>query len=203
MLLFLVRHGEAISNKEKFLAGQTDAKLTELGIEQALSIRDVMQQIPFDKVFSSDLSRAYDTQKCALPDYEAELTPLLRETDLGTWTGRSVDELHAQIARGEFNSFADYGGENKQMLLERARKFLDLMEQQDCERIAAFSHKGFILTILECVMGVPLDHAQLVCDNCAIHVLHFNGKQWSLFAWNYMRPLSDFAGQSEKQALML
>lgn len=203
MLLFLVRHGEAISNKEKFLAGQTDAKLTELGIEQALSIRDVMQQIPFDKVFSSDLSRAHDTQKYALPGYTAELTPLLRETDLGTWTGRSVDELHALIAQGGFDSFADYGGENKQMLLDRARKFLDLMEQQDCERIAAFSHKGFILTILECVMGVSLDHAQLVCDNCAIQVLHFNGKQWSLFAWNYMRPLSEFLGQSEKQALML
>ena len=92
------------------------------------------------------------------------------------------------------------------MFAEKGAKvwLLDLMEEQkDCERIAAFSHKGFILTILECVMGVPLDHAQLVCDNCAVQVLHFNGKQWSLFAWNYMRPLSDFTGQSEKQALML
>ena len=79
MKLFMIRHGQTTANETVTYAGQTDAKLTELGKQQAAAIAPVLEGIPFDKVYSSDLSRAYVTQQLALPDYTATLLPLLRE----------------------------------------------------------------------------------------------------------------------------
>ena len=49
MKLFLIRHGESVANLEHCFAGQTDSKLTALGITQAQAIRGALAGIPFDK----------------------------------------------------------------------------------------------------------------------------------------------------------
>ena len=69
-------------------AGQSDVRLTEQGIEEAKNIAPLLSSIHFDKVFSSDLSRAMDTQSFSLPGRTAVCTPLLREFDVGSLSGR-------------------------------------------------------------------------------------------------------------------
>ena len=79
MKLFLIRHGQSTANLVKTYAGQTDAPLTEQGRLEAEQIRPILGKFSFDRVYSSDLTRAIDTQRIALPDAVAETTPLLRE----------------------------------------------------------------------------------------------------------------------------
>ena len=62
MKLFLVRHGQTVSNVAGVYAGQTDVILTDAGRAQAMKIRPILEKFQFDKVYSSDLSRAIDTQ---------------------------------------------------------------------------------------------------------------------------------------------
>ena len=88
MKLFLVRHGQTVTNLEQRWTGQMDVALTELGRQEAESIRPILEKFTFDKVFSSDLSRAVITQQLALPGYTAAQTPLLREFDVGTLAGK-------------------------------------------------------------------------------------------------------------------
>ena len=64
MKLFLIRHGESQANIDRVYAGHVDTPLTGTGIEQAMAIRPILEKISFDRVYTSDLHRAWDTQKC-------------------------------------------------------------------------------------------------------------------------------------------
>ena len=87
MILFLVRHGQSVANVTKIYSGHNDVPLTEEGRAQAVALRPVLSELTFDRVYSSDLSRAIDTQLLALPGVEGIRTPLLREIDVGRAAG--------------------------------------------------------------------------------------------------------------------
>lgn len=83
MRVYVIRHGESESNLKKIWSGQFDAKLTEKGKEDAKKVGEVLKGVSFDKIYTSDLSRAMDTAKIAIPDCSFETSPLLREVDMG------------------------------------------------------------------------------------------------------------------------
>ena len=60
--LILVRHGQSESNLKHIFCGQTDVKLTEKGHAQAKKTAEyIIKNYKIDKIYSSDLQRAYDT----------------------------------------------------------------------------------------------------------------------------------------------
>lgn len=192
MKVYFVRHGQSEANLNKCFAGQTDSKLTEAGRAQAEAIRPILADIPFDKVYSSDLSRAHNTQKIALPDYEAETTKLLREINVGNLAGKSIPEFAAQHGgvspTAKSGDYTPYSGENRQMLDARVRQFLDMLEKQPYEAVAVFAHRGVLMSVLRNVLGIKdLPNRAVFCDNCTVNVLEYNGKSWSVLALNYMK----------------
>ena len=192
MKVYFVRHGQSQANLDKNFAGQTDAKLTELGKTQAEAIRPILTDISFDKVYSSDLSRAHDTQKIALPGYAAETTKLLREIDVGSLAGKSIPEFAAVYGgvspTAKTGDYTPYGGENRKMLDARVGDFLKMLEQQPYENVAVFAHRGLLMGVVRYILGVPeLPNSAILCDNCAINVVEFDGKTWRILALNYMK----------------
>lgn len=191
MKLFLVRHGQTVANETMHYSGQSDTPLTELGRQQAMSIRPILEKIPFDRVYSSDLSRAIDTQLLALPGYTGERLPLLREIDTGSLTGRSIPEAKREMGEMSkllpISGYAQFGGESTQQLCDRAREFLKLLEKDPRENVIAFAHNGFLGATLRVVLGAEIDRRAAVSQNCAIHVFAFEGGKWCLRAWNYMK----------------
>lgn len=181
MKLYVIRHGESETNSRKCYTGWCDVPLTEVGEGDALFARGVLSGIKFDKVFSSDLSRAVNTAKIALPEITPELTPLLREFDVGSLANKPIKDLtenmRASIAK---NGFADFDGESRCEFYERIRKFLSLIENSGCECIAAFSHNGFIRGLLEILLGVRIPRKNLACGNCAVAVFEYDGNAWRL-----------------------
>ena len=100
MLLFLIRHGQTTANETGTYSGQTDVMLTELGKAQAEAIRPVLAQYKFDRVYSSDLTRAIDTQKLAIPEAQGICSPLLREMDVGSLAGQSIKAVKEKYEIG-------------------------------------------------------------------------------------------------------
>lgn len=191
MKLFLVRHGQTTSNNQKIYVGQTDVPLTQQGREQARAIRPILEQFTFDRVYSSDLERAIDTQELALPFEKPIRTPLLREIDVGTAAGMAYGEPFANMPE-EYQKQGDYsifGGENKEMACRRLRKFLDRLEADPCENVAAFAHNGILNCMLRLVLEAPVKGIVAPSPNCAIHVFEYVDGIWKLRAWNYMGKL--------------
>jgi probable phosphoglycerate mutase len=194
MKVFFVRHGQSEANLHKRFAGQSDAKLTDLGRAQAEAIRPILADIPFDKVYSSDLSRAYDTQTLALPGYEAEKLPQLREISVGNLAGQSITAVAA--ANGGMSptaitgDYTPYGGENWQMLDARIAGFLKDLEEKPYETVAVFAHRGVLMSVLRNILAVDkFPPGAIFCDNCAVNVLEYDGNKWSVLALNYGRKI--------------
>ena len=191
MKLFLIRHGQSEANLSLCYAGQTDSKLTELGRQQAVDVRPILSNIKFDRVYSSDLSRALETQKLALPAYTAETTPLLREFAVGSLAGKPFIKLESDpaLASVRKRDYTPFGGENADMVYDRLRQFLSGLEENPCENVAAFVHNGIMLTMLRVAIGTDFDYGATRSGNCAVHVFDYDGKTWRLLSWNYMKPV--------------
>lgn len=194
MKLFLVRHGQTTGNVAGLIYGQVDYPLTQKGRDQAAAIRPVLEKLQFDRVYSSDLSRAMETQQIALPGIEGIRTPLLREFDVGNLTNVSYADAEArysqQLEEARTNGYDWFGGESYDEILARMRAFLDILEADPCENVIAFTHNGMLGFMLQLVLGVKFSRTAVASANCASQVFQFDGERWKLLAWNYMSEIS-------------
>lgn len=93
--LYLTRHGETVDNKAQILQGQTQGELNETGRQQAREVRDRMRDHKIDVFVSSDLQRSIETCEIIAQPHHREVvtTPLLRERDWGSFTGKFIPDL--------------------------------------------------------------------------------------------------------------
>lgn len=135
--IYIVRHGQSESNLHAdqpptFHAqwGETESPLTTLGQEQAKERAEELQDIPFDAVYSSDLTRAVQTAEIItlVRKLKAQTTELIRETN--TWAhvsklrfqGRTMDEVREEM-KNELQVLDEKG--------KMAYKYADTMESAD------------------------------------------------------------------------
>ena len=97
--LFLVRHGETVDNVNQIMQGQTQGELNEVGVRQACELRDRLASEPVDAIVASDLWRSVRTARILSEPHglEVDSTPLLRERDWGSFTGRFIPDLKDEV----------------------------------------------------------------------------------------------------------
>ena len=176
MKLFLIRHGETTANVAKIYSGQENAPLTERGRQQAEDLRPILAQFQFDRVYSSDLDRAVDTQHLALPGVDGVQLRVLREYSVGTLANQPFQNV---------GDYSPYGGESREMVCQRCREFLSLLESDPCDYVAAFAHGGYLKCMLQVVMYADYSRSHVECSNCCIAVFEYVGNTWKLLSWNY------------------
>ncbi len=189
MLLYMIRHGETENNFLKKHSGHSLTSLTEKGIEDGKRAGEKLKGISFDKVFTSDLPRTQQTAKSALPDCEFEILSLIKEIDVGRCTDRRVSECEAEWGELYIKCKADFdytpfGGENSDMLRDRARRFFKMLEESGYETVAAFSHGAFIKHTLDVVLDANLDKLSYYTNNGGIFVYEYKNEKWRLKGWN-------------------
>ena len=79
MFIYLIRHWQTKANINDICSWHLETPLTRLWIKQAWVTWAALKSVKFDVIFSSDLSRAYDTAKNIIWEQEVITTPLLRE----------------------------------------------------------------------------------------------------------------------------
>ena len=93
--IYMMRHGKPqFPDERSYVYGWTDYPLSPLGREQAKHIGAALSSIRFDRVISSDLSRAAETADMVAayqrpPIREIERDPELREINMGEWEGKA------------------------------------------------------------------------------------------------------------------
>ena len=93
--LYLARHGETYDNERQIMQGQTPGELNDNGIRQAEELSLQLADAHFDAVVASDLWRSVQTARIVARPHALEVvtTPLLRERDWGSFTGRFIPDL--------------------------------------------------------------------------------------------------------------
>lgn len=192
MKLYVVRHGESEANAGGFFAGWADVDLTSKGEQDAREAGELLRHVTFDRVYSSDTYRAVRTCRLALPETEPEKTPLVREYNVGSLTGKKISEVCedpvAQSHRNALN-FAPYGGEDTAMAWKRIKEFAALLEQRGDQTVALFGHAETIRLLANCLLGLDPDCRVVEAKNGAITVFEHNGVRWKLDVVNYRKKL--------------
>ena len=98
--LLIIRHGQSLGNAGKRFLGHTDLDLTPHGYEQAEKLTEYLKNEKIDKVYSSDLIRAYHTVLGIAKQRGLEVIrdSRLREIYAGKWENKSYDELYVDFA---------------------------------------------------------------------------------------------------------
>ena len=96
--LVLIRHGQSQWNLENRFTGWTDVPLTEKGREEARRGAEKIKGIPFDKAFTSMLTRAQKTLEIVLETIGQKGIPVekdqaLNERHYGELQGLNKDEM--------------------------------------------------------------------------------------------------------------
>ena len=146
MKLYMIRHGQSETNGKGLWTGWRDVSLTEKGCEDAKAAREVLKDVPFDKVYSSDLLRAHNTAKphAELRGLEVCDSSELREIYAGLWEGKKVEDIIAEFDDFYHKVWRDNFGECE---LPEGESVPHLGERIFCEvkRIAAENRGRTIL----------------------------------------------------------
>lgn len=149
--IFLVRHGETVDNACQIMQGQTQGELNQRGREQAEQVARRLASEPLDAIVASDLHRAIQTAEVIAEPHGLPVvtTPLLRERDWGSFTGRFIPDLRNEVWPDDI--------ESEEALLERARSFLiNMTATYPGKRVVAVGHgiinKAVLAVYAQCTM---------------------------------------------------
>lgn len=166
--LILFRHGQTNYNAQSLLTGIADAQLTKAGEQQALEAGRLLRGIPIHAVYSSTLSRAFNTAALALsqaqqPQLEnADGTFCIMqnadiiEIDSGDFTGRShKDDPEVKNWQRDFY-IPMPNGESYEAALVRIQRFFasEVMPRlQRGETVMVVCHAG-VVRVFDYVLGL-------------------------------------------------
>ena len=181
--VLLVRHGHSEANLLKLFAGHKDYVLTELGHEQGKKVAQYLQKIyHVDAVYSSDLSRAFQTAEhiAKALNLTAIADVRFREIHGGDWE----DMLHAQIPvqypddffvwKNDIGNSRCTNGESALEVAERVyNALLDVADRHPGQCIVVVTHAVATRTALWKVSGGPVSAMQEIPfgSNCCVNEL--------------------------------
>ena len=163
--IFLIRHGETVDNALQIMQGQTQGELNEQGREQARQVAQRLAAQPVDVFISSDLHRAIQTAEIIAAPHgmPVKQTPLLRERDWGSFTGRFIPDLKGEVWPDDI--------ESEPALLQRASDFLQYVTTTyPGKRVVAVGHGIVNKAILAVYAGCTMREVQRML-NAEVRIL--------------------------------
>lgn len=201
--IIMVRHGQSMSNIAATFTGQLDAPLSPLGVKQAQLVKKyITENFSIDAVYSSDLSRAYDTALPTARYFGKEIikTKALREIDGGLWQGETFDYIEKtypedySVWHSDIGKAVCTGGESLAELAKRVSDF-----------VFASAKENFGKTVMLATHTTPVRAFTAVCrfgdilrmkdtpwyPNASVSVFEYDGKNMIPVICGFSDHLSD------------
>jgi broad specificity phosphatase PhoE len=174
--IYLIRHGETDWNLEKRLQGQTDVSLNKTGKAQAMACAETIKDISFQRCFTSDLLRAYETALILKGEREfpVSMDKRLRERNVGQFEG-ALKEHYYQIP--------DLNGkiESDEQLKERMMIFLhEVRASYPGETILIVAHAEVIKSIFLELNHLKRPFSLVEIQNLAFLKISCDNGEWKI-----------------------
>ncbi len=143
--VFIVRHGQTALNRKKALQGRSDLPLNDTGKAEAEQAKQLLEQqdIVFDRVYSSPLSRAVATAQIIAGSGDIRTDERLIEMDYGPYEGLDLTSPPPEIIRffRDFvNEPAPAGMEQLSAVTARMGSFLEDLKDTPDATILVSTH---------------------------------------------------------------
>jgi alpha-ribazole phosphatase len=182
MKLILIRHGESTWNKSKRVQGTKNPHLSDKGIKQSQLLADRFNGIRFDAVYSSPLTRAYETAKILTNSkYNIHTLQDLQEIKLGVWEGKTINQVSKEYKK-EYNKWYKKpmevkipGAETILEFKDRVVKTLDkIRAQHPNQDVLVVTHGGVITIYLAHLLEMNLNKVwSISLKNGSVTILSF------------------------------
>ncbi len=186
--IIIQRHGQSYGNRDAIFLGHTDLSLTEEGISQAKITAEYLKDEKIDKIYSSDLKRAYETalEHKKYHDVEIEVRKELREFYVGDWEGANtlalIENLYSEFKERRFRY--DFAYPNGERTADGAERFfaevLKIARENEGKKILIAAHAGVIRAFWFKLIGARTEYMSDVLpfmENCAISTLTYDGER--------------------------
>ena len=157
MILYVVRHGEAVWNTENRICGRTDSPLTEKGRAQAAALAPHLPKV--DRVLCSPLSRARETAEILTrgTGLAIKIEPRLIEQDFGSFEGMDRG-TEAFLAAKKEPACRFPGGESSFETAARVYGLLNELKAEGSEETVLLVCHGAVMRIIETYFrDMPMD----------------------------------------------
>jgi len=187
--ILLVRHGQSKANLEEIFVGHTDATLSDKGKIQAEKTAEfVVSNYNVEKIYSSDLSRAYETAKPIAEKLGKEIIAdkNLREIYGGEWEGIPFADMpkkhpeECKIWLFDIGNATCPGGESVKELQKRAGEAIEKIAKENEGKTVVVATHATVVRVLYCLYsGISADEMKNVpwVSNASVTELSYeNGK---------------------------
>ena len=182
MKIYLIRHGETNTNREKRYVGWTDVDLSTAGYQQAEKLSRLFAAENITALYSSDLKRAENT--ASFVGNSRGLRPItasqLREIHFGEWEGLTHAEIEENYGDKVKKWIEDpFGhlppqGESLADVSRRAGSFLEEItaNHESGEAVVVVSHGGVIRVLLLSFFNLSMQQFwDITIDNASVSLL--------------------------------
>ncbi len=179
---YVIRHCEAVGNKEKIFQGTYDGEVSELGIKQLdyLSLR--MRNEPIDLIFSSSRKRARATAD-AVNRYHGlpiMIDDRIMEINAGEWEGKHFADFPNLFPKEMDlwdNDPANFEAPNGEKMRDVYKRMVNFVKEQATihtgKTIVLASHGCAIRNLLAWADGYGLENIgkEMWCANTAVNII--------------------------------
>lgn len=190
MKLYIIRHGETEWNVLKRFQGRSDIPLNEEGRRLAAVTSEALAEVPFTRIYTSPLKRAYETAMILKRDRDIPVIeePRIIEIGFGEYEGLCCAKDHYNIPDPAFLNFFDQpeiyqpprGAESIEELKRRTADFLEEIvhnKAMEHDTILVSTHGAALRGLLSYITHA--DTADFwkggVHKNCAVTIVDVKG----------------------------
>lgn len=192
MKLYIIRHGETDWNIKRRFQGRSDIPLNGEGRRLAQVTSEALKEIPFTKIYTSPLKRAYETAVIMKRDRDIPVIeePRIIEISFGEYEGLCCAKDNFNIPDPEFMNFFDKpeaykppkGAEGIDELKTRTADFLqEIVHNKNMENdtILVSTHGAALRGLLSYINHIGIEDFWKggVHKNCAVTIVDVNDGQ--------------------------
>jgi len=185
--LYLVRHGETEWSRSGQHTSITDLPLTDLGRQQAETLRGRLDPAEFELVLSSPRQRATDTAKLAgfTGEQAPEICADLVEWAYGDYEGLTSDQIHESDPDWVLWRDGCPGGESPEQVVARLERLEARIKESGVERAIVFAHGHSLRALTLCWLDLDLNLGeQFPLHTGSVSVLGWAKGEPALIRWN-------------------
>lgn len=195
MKIYLTRHSQTVWNEEKRLQGRQDSPLTQKGVENALVLKNHIDDMIFDYIYASSILRAYKTASLLFDEHDIIKDERLLEMNFGVFEGLKISDIQAQsnLYYQLWNQPEQFdripNGESYDEVIKRAKSFLeDLKKLKENSQVFIVTHGMFFIVLLATMLEMDKkDFVKLnqeVAQGCSLTLINYENDKFSVEFYN-------------------
>jgi broad specificity phosphatase PhoE len=202
--IYLVRHGQTAWNKEEIFRGRTDVPLDETGLKQAELVGQYFKEMEIHGIYSSSLSRAWQTAEKVAEFHNLRVEPLpgILDMSFGNWEGRP----HQEIRESDNKTYRQWvetphlvrlpGGESLDDVRVRAMAAMEeVIRNPSGKTLVLVTHRVVNKVLICGILGLDNSHFwQITQDTTAINLIQHRDGKYILSLMNetcHLKPLKE------------